>query len=153
MIDFCSTTCLSFLIILNQFCTQSSFGNNGTYIYCVLEWNWKLSIMIGACVKFFKEFRVTTLSEKWTFQLDCLFKNLVLKNLGSVFGFHTDSSIRIYNTVSFSNLGTMTVVQWLSHVIQHTYWETFTWNFSNWNGVNVQWIYSGSISDSNIWCD
>ena len=27
------------------------FGNNGTYIYCVLEWNWRPSAMFGACVK------------------------------------------------------------------------------------------------------
>ena len=32
---------------------QSFFGNNGTYIYCVLEWNWRPSTMIGACVKIF----------------------------------------------------------------------------------------------------
>ena len=63
--DFCLKTCLSFLIKLDmalqtlqlpemnlsQFCTQSIFGNNGTYIYCVLEWNWRLSTMVGACVK------------------------------------------------------------------------------------------------------
>ena len=29
------------------------FGNNGTYIYCVLEWNWKSSTMAGAYVKKF----------------------------------------------------------------------------------------------------
>ena len=63
----CLTTCLIFLIKLDmasqtlklpemdlsQFCTQSIFGNNGTYIYCVLEWNWRASTMVGACVKFF----------------------------------------------------------------------------------------------------
>ena len=27
------------------------FGNNGTYIYCVLEWNWRPSTIVGACVK------------------------------------------------------------------------------------------------------
>ena len=79
-----------------------------------------------------------------------LFTNLVLKNLGLVFGCHADSSIRIYNTISFSNLAIMILVQWLSHIMQHIYWQTFSWNFSNWNGVNVQWIYSRSISDSNI---
>ena len=63
---------------LSQFCTQSIFGNNGTYIYCVLEWNWRPFTMVGACVKnFFEEFRVTTLSEKWTSA--GLFTNLVLK--------------------------------------------------------------------------
>ena len=36
---------------LSQFYTQSIFGNNGTYVYCVLEWNWRPSTMIGACVK------------------------------------------------------------------------------------------------------
>ena len=34
------------------------------------------------------------------------FTNLVLKNFGSVFGCHTDSSIRSY-TISFSNLAAM----------------------------------------------
>ena len=47
--------------------TQSIFEHNGTHIYCVLEWNWRPSTMVGACVNFL-EFRVTT-SEKWTFQL------------------------------------------------------------------------------------
>ena len=53
---------------LSQICTQSIFGNNGTYIYCVLEQNWSPSTMVGVCVEK-KDFRVTTLSEKWTFQL------------------------------------------------------------------------------------
>ena len=26
-------------------------GSIGTYIYCVLEWNWRLSTMVGAYVK------------------------------------------------------------------------------------------------------
>ena len=39
------------------------------------------------------------------------FTNLVLKNLGLVFGSHADSSIRIYNTRNFSNLATMVLVQ------------------------------------------
>ena len=39
-----------------------------------------------------------------------LFTNLILKHLGSVFGCHTDSSIRICNTISFSNLTTMILV-------------------------------------------
>ena len=55
-----------------------------------------------------------------------------------------------YDTVRFSNLATMTLVQWLSQIIYHTYWENFSWNLSDWNEVNVQWIYPGSISDSNI---
>ena len=29
------------------------WGNKGNYIYCVLEWNWRLSTMVGACVKYF----------------------------------------------------------------------------------------------------
>ena len=39
--------------------------------YCVLEWNWRSSsTMVGACVKNkILKFRVTKLSEKWTFQL------------------------------------------------------------------------------------
>ena len=65
--EFYLTTYLSFLIKLDmgsqtllfpemnlsQFCTQTIFGNNGTYIYCLLQWNWKPSTMVGACVKFF----------------------------------------------------------------------------------------------------
>ena len=63
--DFYLTTYLSFLekldmakqtfslpeMNLSQFCTQGIFGNKGTYIYCVLEWNVRPSIMVGACVK------------------------------------------------------------------------------------------------------
>ena len=79
-----------------------------------------------------------------------LFTNLVLKHLSSLFGCHTDSSIRIYDTVSFSNLPTIILVQLLSQIIYHTYWESFSWNFSNRNGVNLQWIYPVSIFDSNI---
>ena len=30
------------------------FGNNSTYIYCVLEWNWRPFIMVGACAIFLK---------------------------------------------------------------------------------------------------
>ena len=74
----------------------------------------------------------------------------LLKNLGSVFGCHSDSLIRIYDIVSFSNLATITLVQWLSQIIKHTDLENFSRIFSNWDGVNVQWIYPGSISDSNI---
>ena len=36
-----------------------------------------------------------------------LLTNLVLKHLGSVFECHTDSSLRVYNTISSSNLATM----------------------------------------------
>ena len=39
-----------------------------------------------------------------------LFTNLVLKNLGSLFGCHTDSSIWTHNTISFSNLAAMTAM-------------------------------------------
>ena len=46
-----------------------------------------------------------------------LFTNLFLKGLGSVFGCHTHSLIRIYNTISFSNLATMILVQWVSQII------------------------------------
>ena len=37
-----------------NFFTQSVFGNNGTYIYCVLDWDWRRSATIGACVNFFR---------------------------------------------------------------------------------------------------
>ena len=72
------------------------------------------------------------------------------KTFSSVFGCHIDSSIRIYDTVSFSNPPTMILMQWLSQIIWRTYWESFSWNFSNWNGVNLRWIYPVSMSDSNI---
>ena len=78
-----------------------------------------------------------------------LFTNLVLKHLGSIFGCHTDSSIWIYDTLSFSNLPTIILVQWLSQIIYHTYWESCSSNFSNWNRVNLQWTYPVSIFDSN----
>ena len=45
------------------------FGSNSTYIYCELEWSWRTSTMVGACVDCFKEFRVTTLSKNFTSQL------------------------------------------------------------------------------------
>ena len=41
----------------------------------------------------------------------------------------------------------MVLVQWLSQIMEHKYWETFSCNFSNSNWVNVQWIYPVSISD------
>ena len=45
---------------LSQFCTQGILENNGTYIYCVPEWNWWPSTIVGACAKIFlKSFRVT----------------------------------------------------------------------------------------------
>ena len=51
-----------------------------------------------------------------------LFTNLVLKNLDSVFGCRTDSSIRIYNTISFSNLATndfsaVTFSNYITHIL------------------------------------
>ena len=46
-----------------------------------------------------------------------LFTNLLLKNLGSVFGCHTDSSIRIYSTISFSNLATKTFSNYTTHIL------------------------------------
>ena len=104
---------------LSQFCNQSIFGNNGTYIYCVLEWNWNLRLtMVGACVNDFS--RVQSNYIIWKMNLSAglsLFINLVIKNLGSVFGCHTDSSIWIYNTccicsffTSFSKPAPMTLV-------------------------------------------
>ena len=49
-----------------------------------------------------------------------LFANLVPKKLGSVFGCHTDSSIRIYNTISFSNVAdfsTVTFSNYITHIL------------------------------------
>ena len=69
-----------------------------------------------------------------------LFLNLVLKRLGSVFGCHTDSLIRIYNTICFSNLATMILVQcdflkYITHIL----------------GMELMFNeYPGSIPDSNI---
>ena len=99
---------------LSQFCTQSIFGNNGTYICCVLEWNWRPSTMVGACAKIFLK------SLEWLHYLNNkLFswsKSFYKKKLGSVFACHTDSSIQIYNTISFSNLSKI-LGQWLLQVI------------------------------------
>ena len=42
---------------------------------------------------------------------------------------------------------------WKTHTYwfnKHTHWKTFSWNFPNCNGVSVQWIYPGLISDSKI---
>ena len=57
------TTRLRFLIKMNMASStlhlpemnlsQCFFGNSGTYVYCILEWNWRPSIMVGACVKIF----------------------------------------------------------------------------------------------------
>ena len=79
-----------------------------------------------------------------------LFTNLVLKNLGSVFGCHTDSSIRIYNTTSFSNLANMTLVQcnFLKYITTHT-WKPLVGN----SQIGVELMFSEypvSISDPNI---
>ena len=51
-----------------------------------------------------------------------LFTNLVLKLLGSIFGSHTDSSIRIYDTVSFSNgryyhFSAVTFSNYITHIL------------------------------------
>ena len=71
-----------------------------------------------------------------------LLTDLVLKNLGSA------TVIPIYDTKSqqpdYYDFSAVTF--WNNH----TYWETFSWNFSNWNGSSVQRIYPGSLSDSNI---
>ena len=133
MIDFYLRTCLSFLIKLDmasqtlrlpemnlsQFFTQSIFGNDGTYIYCVLKWNWRPYTMVGACVKkIFLSVWSNYIIWKMNFSAGLsLFANLVLKSLGTVFGCHTDLSIRIHNTVSLSNLATMILVQWHSQII------------------------------------
>ena len=63
--DFYLTSCLSFLKKLDlvdivvawdefkRVLHPEYFWNNGTYIYCVLEWNWRPFSMVGACVKVF----------------------------------------------------------------------------------------------------
>ena len=33
--------------------TEFFLGNKGSYIYCLLEWNWRPSTIVGACVKYF----------------------------------------------------------------------------------------------------
>ena len=79
----------------------------------MLEWNWSPSTMVGACAK--KIFKSLSNYINWKMNFSAvlsLFTNLVLKNLDSVFRCHTDSSIRIYNTISFSNLATMILVQY-----------------------------------------
>ena len=104
----------------------------------------------GLCQIFFDEFRLTTLSKKWTSQLVLvLFTNLALENLGLVFGWSYlffDMNIHCQlQQPGYYDFGTVT----FSNYIKHTYWEIFTWDLSNWNWVNVHWIYPGSISDSN----
>ena len=87
---------------LSQFCTQSIFGSNSTYIYCVMALHHRL----GLCQKCL---RVQSNYIIWKMNFSAglsFFTNLVLKHLGSVFGCHTDSSIRIY-TISFRNLAAM----------------------------------------------
>ena len=61
-----------------------------------------------------------------------LFTNLVLKMLGSVFGCHTNSSIQICNTVSFSNLAAMILVQRFSitEELNSENYITHTWKSS-----------------------
>ena len=93
------------------------WGNNVTYTYCLLEWNWRPSTMVGACVKRFLK-SLTMLSKKWT-QL-----NFVLKNLGSVFGFpcwFIDTNIPIGKVwhCKFQQPGYYDLVQWLPQII-HT---------------------------------
>ena len=78
-----------------------------------------------------------------------LFTDLVLINLGSIFGSHTDSSVLIYETVSLSNLAAMILVQWPSKVY-NTHWENFSWNFSNWNRTYILWIYLTQREKSDV---
>ena len=75
------------------------------------------------------------------------FYKLCFKHFGSIFGAHTNLMITSgYYTVSYSNLATMILVHWpyditdTTNDIKHIYWETFSFNFCNWNGVNVQWL-------------
>ena len=81
------------------------------YLFCARVEKNAMNHGWGMCENFFEEFRVTTLSEKCFSAGPSLFRNLVLKILGSLFGSHADSLIRIHNTISFSNLATMILVQ------------------------------------------
>ena len=129
------------------------FGINGTYIYCVVEWNRKPSTMVGACHKFFKSLEWPHyLKMKFSAGLRSLYKNCYQKivKFAQYLGNHTDLTIWIYLWLRHRKFqqATLLLVQWLFLIICHIYWETFNWNFSNGNGVNVQWIHPGSISDS-----
>ena len=50
-----------------------------------------------------------------------LLTDLVLKNLGSVFGFHTDSSTKIYNTKfqqpGYYDFSSVTFSNYLTHIL------------------------------------
>ena len=48
-----------------------------------------------------------------------LFRNLVQIGLGSVFECHTDSSLQIYKTISFSNLATMIQSNYITHILEN----------------------------------
>ena len=82
-----------------------------------------------------------------------LLTDLVLENLGSVFGCHADSSIQIWDT-KFQQPGyhDFSVATFSNYFLTHTLgWETFRWNFSSWNGVNVQRIHPDSnITEKNL---
>ena len=116
MMDFYLIICLRFLIKLemasqtlslpemnlSQCCTQSFFGNNGKNIYCVLEWNWRPSTMVGACVKNFKNLEYVNylknelLSWSKVF-LQTLFQKIWAQSMGA----HTNLSIRKYLWVRY----------------------------------------------------
>ena len=75
-----------------------------------------------------------------------LLRNLALKNLSSVFGcpklIYQYKYVSRYDTVSFSNLATMILSS--IFVKLHTYWEPFSWNFTNWSQflVNISWFHN-----------
>ena len=128
---------------LRQFCTQSIFGNNGTYTYCVLEWNWSPSAMVEACVKNdFKGFRVTTFTKiNFSAGLSLFHKPCPKKFRLSIWVSYwfMDTNIQHFKVQrhGYYDFSAVTFSNYITYIL-----ETFSWNFSNWNGVNVQWIWN-----------
>ena len=109
------------------------FVQNRTYIYWVLEWNWR-SFVVGKSTR--NPFRVSSLAWKCTSQLVYyLFTNLLDSIIECPYQINV-TNVPLSTRPSHSNLATMILVHWL---YQNTYWETFGWNFSSWNGINFHW--------------
>ena len=140
---------------LSQCCTQRFFGHNNTYIYWALEWNWEPSIMVGAYVKnIFKSLDYLDWFKKYGLRPKVFLQTLFWKICAQYLSDHTDSTIPIYLWVRCRKLQQPAYYDFstliFSNYIKHRYWETFGWNFSNWDAVNVQWMYLRSTSVSNI---
>ena len=91
------------------------FVQNRTYIYWVLEWNWR-SFVVGESTK--NPFRVSSLAWKCTSQLVYhLFTNLLDSIIECLYQINV-TNLPLGTTPSYSNLATMILVYWL---YQNTY--------------------------------